>query len=406
MDVVYERCCGLDVHKDSIVACIFSGGRDKEIRSFGAMTSELLTLIDWIKEKNCQCVAMESTGSYWKPIYNLLEMEEIDSMVVNAQHIKAVPGRKTDVKDAEWISDLLRHGLLKRSFIPKRDQRELRELVRYRKSIIEERTRELNRIQKVLEGANIKLSSVVSTIDCISARNMLKALVEGKDDPLVLSAMAKGSLRGKQDELTQALTGLIGKHQQMILNEMLQHIEYLEGLIQKLDEEVGERLHPFEEALEQVDSIPGIGRRSAEIILAEIGTDMSVFASAEHLASWAGMCPGNNESAGKRKSGKTRDSNKILRSTLVECAMAANRTKGTYLADQYKRIAARRGSKRAAIAVGHSILVVTYHILKNKSTYQDLGSGYLEERHKTDIIRKSVKRLESLGVKVTIEDVA
>ena len=233
MDVVYERCCGLDVHKDTIVACILTGGRNKEIRSFGAMTNELLTLIDWIKENNCQCVAMESTGSYWKPIYNLLEVEEIESMVVNAQHIKAVPGRKTDVKDAEWIANLLRHGLLKRSFIPKRDQRELRELVRYRKSIIEERSRELNRIQKVLEGANIKLSSVVSSIDCISARNMLKALVEGKDDPLVLSSMAKGRLKGKQEELKKALTGLIGRHQQMMLNEMLQHIEYLEGMVQR-----------------------------------------------------------------------------------------------------------------------------------------------------------------------------
>jgi len=405
MEVLYERCCGLDVHKERIVACVLEG-KHKSIRSFGTVTDDLLTLVEWLKETRCECVAMESTGSYWKPIYNLLEMENIKALVVNAQHIKTVPGRKTDVKDAEWIANLLRHGLLKASFIPNRDQRELRELVRYRKSIIEERAREFNRIQKVLEGANIKLSSVASTIKTISARDILKSLSSGEEDPEVLASLARGVMKNKREELCRALKGLMAEHQRMILDEMLKHTEYLDEQIVRLDQEVAKRLTPFDEAVEVIDGVPGIGRRSAETIIAEIGTDMSVFSSAKHLASWAGMCPGNNESAGKQKSSKTRKGNQTLRTTLVECAKAASRKNGCSFQDQYQRISARRGKKRAIVAVGHSLLVVIYHLLRDGTTYQELGPAYLERQNKASYVKKTVKRLEKLGLKVTIEEVA
>jgi len=403
MEVVYQRCCGLDVHKDKIVACVMNGSK-KEIRSYGTVTESLIELVDWLKEEGCENVAMESTGSYWKPIYNLLELEEIPAMVVNAQHIKAVPGRKTDVKDAEWIAELLRYGLLKGSYIPNREQRELKEYIRYRRSMIEERARELNRVQKVLEGANIKLSSVVSNIDGVSSRRMLEEIIKGTEDTEVLAALAKGKMKQKTDELKKALKGLIGEHQKKILSTMLRHIDFLDAEIEKLDAEVKERMRPFEEQVKRLDSIAGVGERSAQTIIAEIGTDMSVFPTANHLASWAGMCPGNNESAGKKKSGKTRKGSKSLRSTLVECAKAASRSKNSYLSAQYKRIAGRRGRNRATVAVGHSILVIAYHLIKNNVDYQELGADYFEQRRKQDIIKRSIKRLEALGLKVTIEE--
>lgn len=403
MEVVYERCCGMDVHKDKIVACVMVGQR-RETRTFGTMTDELLRLIDWLKEQKCQCVAMESTGVYWKPIYNLLELEEIKALVVNAQHIKAVPGRKTDVKDAEWIADLLQHGLLKGSFIQNREQRELKELVRYRRSIVEERAREFNRIQKVLEGANIKLSSVASDIFGVSGKLILQSLVQGIKDPKQLAAHAKGTLKNKTAELERALQGLIGEHQKMMLSIQIRHIEYLNEEITRLDTEVKQRMLPFEEQVEQLDSITGVGRRSAETIIAEIGIDMSVFPSDAHLSSWAGMCPGNNESAGKKKSGKTRKGSKVLRSTLVECATSLGSSKN-YLAVQYRRFCARRGKKRAAVAVGHTILVIAYHILKNKTSYQELGADYFDNLKKKSIVTRAIKRLQSLGYKVNIEEI-
>jgi transposase len=393
----------MDVHKDKIVACILTG-RKKEIRSFSTMTSSLLEQVDWLKHNQCQCVAMEATGAYWKPIYNLLEMEEIPTLVVNAQHIKAVPGRKTDVKDSEWIADLLRHGLLKGSFIPSRDQRELKEIVRYRRSITEERAREINRIQKVLEGANIKLASVVSSIDCTSARKMLNELVAGNNNIEAIANLAIFPLSNKIDQLKEALYGLMGDHQRLILKLMLKHIDDLDAQISTLDNEIKKRLQPQQEKVNLIDGIPGIGERSAQTILAEIGTDMSVFPSAAHLASWAGMCPGNHESAGKRKSGKTRKGNNVLRSTLIECAKAARNSKNTYLSSQYHRIAARRGNNRATVAVGHTILTIAYHILRNNVPYKELGSEFFEQRRKNDIIRKSVNRLEAFGLKVSIEE--
>lgn len=403
MQIVYERCCGLDVHKKSIVACIITP-EGKETRTFGTMTDDILALIDWLKSKGCTHVAMESTGVYWKPIYNLLELEEIEPMVVNAQHIKTVPGRKTDCKDAEWIADLLQHGLLKGSYIPSREQRELRELVRYRRSLINERSRETNRLIKVLEGGNIKLSSVVSDVRGVSGRSMIEALINGIEDPKVLSELAKGRLKNKREELERALRGVIGPHQRMLLSVLLEHIDFLDQQISRLDQEIAEQMLPFEEELTLLETIPGVGRRTAEQILAEIGTDINRFPTAAHLASWAGMCPGNNKSADKRKSGRTTKGNKSLRSTLVSASHAAARAKETYLSAQYHRIAARRGSKRAAVAVGHSILVIVYHILKRRQSYKELGANYFDYRKKEAVARQAIKKLESLGFKVSLEE--
>lgn len=408
MDVVYNRCCGLDVHKKSITACAITP-KGKEIETFGTMTHELFQLVDWIKSKRCTHVAMESTGVYWKPIYNLLELEEMQPMVVNAAHIKAVPGRKTDVKDAEWIAKLLRHGLLQHSYIPNREQRELRELVRYRRSLIEERAREISRIQKVLEGANIKLSSVATDIMGVSGRAMIEAIINGVNDPQTLSSLAKRSLKKKKDDLERALVGSVGPHQKMMLKTQLSHIDFMDQQIELLSEEVQQRMQPYEEDIELLDSIPGIGRSHAEQLLAEIGIGIDIsnqFPSAPHLCSWAGMVPGNNESAGKKKSGKTRKGNKKLRAALVEAAHSAARTKNTYLSSQYQRLAARVGKKRAAVAVGHTILTIAYHMLNRRVPYIELGADYFDRRKKEIVIKQSIKRLETLGCKVTVEAIA
>jgi transposase len=408
MDVVNERCCGLDIHKKSITACAITP-KGKEIQTFGTMTHDLIKLIDWIKSKCCSHAAMESTGVYWKPIYNLLELEDIQPMVVNAAHIKAVPGRKTDVKDAEWIAKLLRHGLLQHSYIPNRDQRELRELVRYRRSLIEERAREISRIQKVLEGANIKLSSVATDIMGVSGRSMIEGLINGIDDPQVLAGMAKRSMKKKKDDLERALFGSVGLHQKMMLKTQLSHIDFLDQQIKMLSEEVQQRMQPYEEDIELLDSIPGIGRSHAEQLLAEIGLGKEIakqFPTAAHLCSWAGMVPGNNESAGKKKSGKTRKGNKKLRAALVEAAHSAAKTKNTYLSSQYQRLAARIGKKRAAVAVGHTILTIVYHLLNKRQLYVELGADYFDRRKKEIVIKQSIKRLEILGCKVTVEAIA
>lgn len=405
MEVVYSHCCGLDVHKKNVVACTITP-KGKEICTFSTMTDDLISMVDWLKEKGCTYVAMESTGSFWKPIFNLLELEDIKALVVNAKHMKNVPGRKTDVKDAEWIAGLLRHGLLQGSYIPSREQRELREIIRYRRSLIEERAREINRIQKVLEGANIKLSSVASNVMGKSGRAMIEAMIAGEKDPVILSELAQRRLKNKKQELQRALNGLIGHHQKLMLKTQLRHIDFLADEIKRLDEEIKERMLPFEEDLELLDTIPGVGRRTAEQILAEIGTDMNQFPSAAHMCSWAGLSPGNNESAGKRKSGRTRKGNQKLRSALVEAARAADRTKDTYLSSQYHRLAARRGKNRAAVAVAHSILTIVYYIVKRKQPYIELGPTYYEERKRETVIKQSIKKLESLGHKVTVESVA
>lgn len=403
MEVLHERCCGLDVHKKSITACIISP-KGKEIRTFSTMTRNLIDLVDWVKNNRCSHVAMESTGDYWKPIYNLLETEDLQPIVVNAQHIKAVPGRKTDVKDAEWIARLLRYGLVQGSFIPNRDQRELREVVRYRRSIVEERTREVNRLQKVLEGGNVKLSSVASDVLCVSGRNMLEAMIKGEEDPSVLADLALQRLKNKKEELKLALEGLLGAHQLFMLEKQLAHIDYLNELINKLDEEIEKRMTPFKEELKLLDSIPGVGKRTAEQIIAEVGTDMSRFPTPGHLCSWAGMTPGHDESAGKKKSTKTRKGNKKLRCALTEAAKSAARKKNTYLSAQYHRIAGRRGKNKAAIAVGHTILSLVHILLTRKQEYVDLGYTYFDERKKDILVKNSIKRLESLGLIVTVQE--
>jgi transposase len=402
MEVIYERCCGLDVHKKRVTACVVTPDR-RVTRTFRTMTKDLLLLADWLVEQGVTHVAMESTGVYWKPVYNLLEGLVITLLVVNAQHIKAVPGRKTDVKDAEWIAQLLQHGLIRGSFIPDRPHRELRELVRYRRTLIQQRAQVVSRIQKVLEGANIKLSSVASDVVGASGRAMLEALISGIEDPAVLADMAKGRLRQKREALVEALHGLMGEHQRLLLESQLRHLDFLRDEIARLDEEVAIRMRPFEEVLLKLRDVPGIGLRSAEDLIAETGIDMGRFPTAGHFASWARVCPSNNESAGKRRSGRIGHGNRWLRSTLVEIAWAAVRTNNTYLSAQYHRLAARRGNKRAILAVAHTILVIVYHLLRSDDSYQDLGAAYFEHRNQDALVRNAVRRIERLGFKVTLE---
>lgn len=408
MEIVYAHCCGLDIHTKSIVACVIvpdgEGKPTKAIRTFGTMTEEILALSDWLAEQQVSHVAMESTGVYWKPIYNLLE-GRFDLLLVNAAHSKTVPGRKTDVRDCEWIADLLRHGLLKASFVPNREQRELRELTRYRQTLVAERAAETNRLQKVLEGANIKLGAVASNVLGKSAREMLDALVAGNENPQELAELAQGRLREKIPQLEKALAGRFRTHQRFLVAQQLAHIDYLDEAIGQVSKEIGERMRPFEEAVAQLDTIPGVARTTAEVLIAQIGPDMAQFPSADHLASWAGMVPGNNESAGKRRSGRIRKGNKVLRSALVEAARAAARTKNTYLNAQYRRLRARRGAKKAAVAVGHTILLIAYSLLKNHCTYQDLGATYFEERDRLAIERRAVAQLRKLDYEVTLKKI-
>lgn len=402
MDVLVERACGLDVHKDSITACIITSKR-KEIQTFSTTTFYLLELIDWIKEQKCTHVAMESTGVYWKPIVNLLEAEGIEFLVVNAQHIKAVPGRKTDVKDAEWIAKLLRHGLLKASFIPNREQRELRELVRYRRSIIEERARQLNRIQKVLEGANIKLGSVVSNIVGVSSLDMLRSIANGDDNPDVLISYARGVMKRKKEQLRLALQGYIQDHQRFMLKTIIDHYDYLTNTIEMIDKEIAQRMSAYQDDIDRLDSIPGIARRMAEQMLAELGTNIKEqFPSAPQMCSWAGLVPGNNESAGKRKSSKIRKGNKYLKSALIEAAHSV-RGSNNYLGALYRRTAARKGKKRAAVVVAHAILRISYYLLTRKEMYVDLGADYFDKRRERSLVTHSLRRLENLGYTVEIK---
>jgi transposase len=370
------------------------------------MTEDLERLAGWLAERGVGHVALESTGSYWKPVWNVLEEWRFALVLANAQHVKHVPGRKTDVKDAEWLADLLRHGLLRGSFVPDRAQRELRELTRYRTSLVEERTAAVNRLQKVLEGANIKLASVASDVTGASGRAMPAELVAGSTDAAALAELAQGRLREKIPALQRALTGRVGPHQRFLLAQQLAHVDFLDEQIARLDAEVAERTRPFGDAIARLDTIPGVSRRIAETLVAEVGVGLDRFPTAGHLASWAGMCPGSDESAGKRRSGKTRKGNPALRSALTQAGHAAGRAKTTYLGAQYRRLAARRGAKKATIAVGHTILTIAYHLLNRSTTYQDLGPGYFDERDRDAVRRRLVGRLEKLGYKVTTEPVA
>ncbi len=405
MDVLYSHCCGIDVHKQTAVACVVvpgpNGRPTKEIRTFGTLTDELLALADWLEGSGVTHVAMESTGVYWKPLWNLME-DRFTLLLANAQHIKAVPGRKTDVRDCEWLADLLRHGLLKPSYVPDRSQRELRELVRYRASLVHERTAEVNRLQKTLEGANLKLGDVTSVVVGVSGRAILQAIVGGQENPVVLAELAQGRLRPKRAALERALSGRLADHQRFMLAEQLCHMDALEEMLERVSVEIARRLEPNNTAVELLDGIPGIGRRIAEILVAEIGSDMSRFPTAAHLASWAGMCPGNNQSAGKRLDGKVRSSNRWLRTALVEAAQAVAQTRGTYLGAQFRRLMRRPGKQKAAMAVVHSILVIAWHMLTRSAEYQDLGPSYFEERDRQLVERSLVRRLEGLGYRVAL----
>jgi transposase len=409
MQVVYERCAGLDVHKRTVVACANTpdaGGQShKERRTFSTMTKEISQMRDWLKALGVTHVAMESTGVFWKPIYNVLE-GHFELLVVNAQHIKAVPGRKTDQKDAEWIADLLRHGLLRASFVPSAQERELREFTRHRTKLSQERTRVINRVQKVLEDANIKLAAVASDLMGKSAHAMLQALLQDDVDPAALAGLALGKMRTKRELLEQALTGLLKEHHRILIREHLTHIETLDEAIVRASSEIAARMRPFEAQLTRLETIIGIKRRLAEVILAELGSNMGRFPSARHLASWAGMCPGNRQSAGKRLSGKTRKGSPWLRTALIEAAHAASRSKNTYLSAQYHRLTARRGAKKAAVALGHTLLVIIYHVLTQEKDYEDLGENYFDERARQAVEKRLVHRLENLGYQVSLTPMA
>jgi transposase len=406
MQVMHERCAGLDVHKKTVVACVLipngRGDWSQETRTFGTMTVDLLALSDWLLACGCTHVAIESTGDYWKPVFNILE-GTCEVLLVNAQHMKAVPGRKTDVKDAAWLAELLQHGLLRASFIPPVAQRELRDLTRYRSTFIQERVTLINRVQKLLEDANIKLAAVASAIMGVSGRAMLAALVAGHTDPHVLADLAKGRLRSKREPLAKAMEGRVKPHHRFVLTELLCQIDSLDETIARFDTQIQERCGPFEAAVGLLDTIPGVARHTAEMIVAEIGTDMTRFPSADHLASWAGVAPGNHESAGKRTSDKTRKGNRFLQTSLVQAAHAAARMKGTYLSAQYRRLSTRRGKKRAILAVAHSMLVMAYYMIQRQEPYHEAGADFFDRLQPEDTARRLVKRLEHLGYHVTLQ---
>jgi transposase len=412
MQKLFERVAGLDVHKDSIVACVRvpeeSGARHQETRTFATTTQALLTLLDWLRSYGVELVGMESTGVYWRPVYYLLE-DHMECWLLNAQHLRNVPGRKSDVKDAEWICQLVEHGLVKASFVPPREIRELRDLVRYRKAQIEERTREVQRLEKTLQDAGIKLSSVASRVLGVSGKLMLSALISGTHDPEVLAELAKGKLRKKLPALQEALEGRFNANHALIASQILAHIDFLDTSIETLSDRVDQVIAPFTEKVALLDTIPGVDKRTAELLIAEIGTDMSRFPTAGHLASWAGMCPGQNESAGKSRSTTTRHGSKWLRAGLTEAAKAAARSKGSYLSAQYQRLRGRRGHRKATIATGHSILVAAWHILSRGVPYQDLGEDYFIRRqteHTDRYRRRLINQLERLGHNVTLAPIA
>ena len=406
MEVLHRSCCGIDVHKQFLVACLLivdeTGHQHKEIRRFSTMTGELLSCVDWLQTAQCTAVAMESTGVYWQSPYNLMEGHFAQVMIVNAEHLKRVPGQKTDQKDAEWIAELLQLGLLKPSFIPPRFQRDLRQLTRLRTTLTQERTRLINRVHKLLEDANFKLSSVLTDIRGQTGKHILGAVVRGEEDPTVLANMALRRAANKRDALVLALRGRVSDHHRLLLRELLEMIQHHDQAIFRLDHDIEERLRPYDAQIQRLDAIPGLNRRSIEILFAEVGWDMSAFPDAAHLASLVGICPGNYESGGKRLSGRIRKGNHYVKAILVQAAQAAARTKNTYLAAQYQRIAARRGGKRAAVAVGHSILVIYYHMLTTGQPYQEKGVDYFSELDRQHAERRLTKQLERLGYQVTL----
>ena len=405
MQVVVQRAGALDLHKDVIAAKVHTPDTEEK-QTFGTTTRELVRLAKWLRAHQVTHVAMESTGVYWKPVYNVLEEYPFELLVVNARIYKNPSGDKTDFKDAIWLCDLLRHGLLRPSFIPGHEQRERRELVVYRRSLVQERAREANRVQKVLEGANIKLGSVATDVLGASGRAMLGAMSEGESDPKVLADMALGKLRQKIEALEEALEGKVGDHQRQMLKLMLGHVADLDSRIEAINRELDERMRPFEKQIELLDSIYGIAKEGAQAIIAVLGTDMSRFPTEHHLSSWAGLSPANDLSAGKHKGGQKNHGNSLLRQTLIECAHAAGKGRGSYLCAQYHRIAARRGKGVAAVAVAHSLLVIVYHVLKTGEPYKDLGPNYFDERNESVVARRLTRRLEALGYEVALKKAA
>jgi transposase len=408
MEQLIERCCGLDVHRDTVASCVRvpgpKGKRQQEVRTFGTTTAELLALRDWLEAHGVTHVAMESTGVYWKPVFYVLE-EAFTCLLVNAAHIKQVPGRKTDVKDCVWIAQCLECGLLRGSFVPPAPIRELRDLTRHRRVLIEERTRAANRLHKLLQDAGIKLASVATNILGVSGRAMLEALVHGTTDPEVLADLARGRLRKKLPALREALAGRFRPHHAFLVSQLLAHMDYLEEAISAVSTEVEGRLAPFAQHLTHLDTIPGIDRRTAEVLIAELGVDMSYFPSDHHLASWAAVCPGNNESAGKHRSGRTRRGNRWLRTALVEAAWAATRTDSA-LAARYRRVMRHRGHKKAVVAVAHAMLRVVYHLLAEGTTYREPGADYYDRRHAQRVRRRAIQLLERQGYRVILEPAA
>jgi transposase len=410
MEVIYERCCGLDVGKDEVVACVRtpsgSGGRKSQVRTYKTFTAHLEELASWLAEEHVTDVVMEATGPYWKPVWYVLEEQGFELMLVNSRHVKILPGRKTDVGDAAWLAELLEHGLLRGSFVPPQAIRELRDLTRYRKRLIQNHTSECQRIQKTLADAGIRLDSVASSVLGVSGRAMLKALIAGERDPEVLAEMARAKLRNKLPELREAMYGRFSDHHALLIDMSLTHVEQIEAAIARLDGEVDKVMEPFSTARDLLDTITGVGKRAAECIIAEIGVDMSRFPTAGHLASWAGSCPGNNVTGGKRRSGKTTKGDVWLQEILVECAWSTARAKNTYLQAQYWRLARRIGKKKAAVAVGHSILVIVWHLLSEGCTYEDLGGDFFTKRDTDRARQRAVAQLEALGYRVHLEQAA
>jgi transposase len=405
MEVILRRCAGLDVHKDSVEACVrrmSAGGKvEHEVRHWGTTTRELVSMGEWLESMGVTHVAMESTGVYWKPIFNILEAQ-FEILLANAHHLKNVPGRKTDIRDCQWIAQLLQHGLLKGSFIPPRPQRELRDLTRQRTQLMDETSRISNRIQKVLEDANVKLGSVASNVVGTSGRLMLEAMVAGEDDPARLADLAQRRMRSKIPQLEQALYGKLTEHHRWMLKLLLDQLQTTEQFIARLDERIAELTRPQQPVLEQLDAIPGVDRRVAEVLMAEIGPDMTPFPSDAHLASWAGISPGNNESAGKKRSGKTTKGSRWLRQALVQAAWAASHKKDSYFQAHARNLMHRRGRKRGLVAVAHSLLTVIYHMLKEGTNYRDLGAHFLDRIRATHLIRFHVRRLQQLGLQVAL----
>jgi transposase len=409
MEILYPRCAGLDVHKETVAVCVLTPGPgaepSKEIQQFGTTTGELRRLRDWLRESGVTHAAMESTGVYWKPVFNILE-SACQIIVVNARHVKQVPGRKTDKADCAWIASLLRHGLLQASFVPELEVRQLRDLCRMRTTLVRECVQVGNRLRKVLEDANIKLDSVASDALGVSGRAMIRALIEGRDDPGELAQLARGRLRAKLPELAPALEGRVTDHHRFLLRERMRQLDFLEQQVAVFEQQIERAMPPFEWAAGLLMSMPGVDHTAACALIAEIGADMSRFASSRHLASWAGLCPGNNESAGKRRSGKSHRGNRWIKGVMTEIAWAATRTKNSYSRTQYRKLAGHRGKKRALVAVANSLLQAAWYMLTHRESYKNLGADYYERLHRKDLERSLIRRLEKLGHKVTLQPAA